>query len=67
MNAGGLPTRRPSQGAGLPATHTRLMQYRLPLLSGRLWPRCVPAVLTVSPSGSTRTCSQLTSLSLQKR
>ena len=33
---------------------TRLMQYRLPLRSGRLCPRWVPVALTVSPSPSTR-------------
>ena len=35
--------------------------HRLPLPSGRLWPRCVPSTLTASPSPSTRTFSQTTS------
>ena len=39
---------------GRPAMETRLMQYRLPLRSGRLCPRWVPVALTVSPSPSTR-------------
>ena len=42
---------------------TRLMQYRLPFLSGRLWPRWVPARLTASPSLRHRTFSQTTSSS----
>ena len=47
----------------LPATDTRLIQYRLPLLSGRLCPKCVPAVDTTSPSGRIRTLVQSTSAS----
>jgi len=33
----------------VPAMQTRLMQYRWPLLSGRLCPRCAPQVDTISP------------------
>lgn len=47
--------------AATPATQTRLMQYLLPFPSGRLWPRCVPSTLTVSPCAAcptTRTFSQ---------
>ena len=41
---------------------TKLIQYLFPLASGRLWPRCVPAVLTVSPLlFKTLTLSQITS------
>lgn len=40
-----------------------LMQYLFPLLSGRLWPRCVPSNDTVSPFGRQRTFSQTTSSS----
>ena len=40
---------------GAPATHTRLMQYRLPAPSGRLWPRCVPLLETTSPPSRWRT------------
>jgi hypothetical protein len=48
--------------AGFPATETKLIQYLFPLVSGRLWPRCVPAVLTVSPLlFKTLTLSQITS------
>ena len=47
--------------SGLPATDTKLMQYREPDLSGKLCPKCVPSTLTVSPSGRTRTWSQTTS------
>ena len=50
---------------GRPATHTKLIQYRLPFPSGRLWPRCVPSILTVSPFGSTLTLSQFVSWSLK--
>jgi len=43
---------------------TRLMQYLLPLRSGRLCPRWVPVRETVSPFLRARTASQLTSWSL---
>ena len=36
---------------GLPAIDTRLMQYRFPLPSGKLCPRCVPASDTDSADG----------------
>ena len=39
---------------GRPATETRLMQYRLPLESGRLCPRCVPSIETASPMSTTQ-------------
>merc|ERR1711908_250986 len=48
---------------GRPAIEIRLMQYLLPERSGRLWPRCVPVVLTVSPSRRTRVFSHTTSWS----
>ena len=41
---------------------TKLIQYLFPLVSGRLWPKCVPAELTVSPLlFKTLTLSQITS------
>jgi hypothetical protein len=41
-----------------------LMQYRLPLASGRLCPKCVPSAETASPVAlSTRMFSQTTSWS----
>ena len=49
--------------SGNPATLTRLIQYRLPFPSGKLWPKCVPSTETASPSGRIRTYSQFTSLS----
>ena len=42
------------------------MQYLLPDLSGRLCPRCVPAVETASPFTRQRTFSQTTSSSLNE-
>ena len=48
--------------AGFPAMETKLIQYLFPLASGKLWPRCVPAELTVSPLlFKTLTLSQITS------
>lgn len=47
-----------------PATETRLIQYLEPFPSGKLWPKCVPSTLTVSPFFNTRTLSQTTSSSL---
>ena len=47
----------------LPATLTKLIQYRFPLESGRLCPRCVPCTLTASPLRKVRTWSQFTSAS----
>merc|ERR1719157_44337 len=55
LAAGGRPL------SGRPATDTRLMQYRLPVPSGRLCPKWVPSALMHSPLGNTRTCSQFTS------
>ena len=52
-----------SSVSGCPATLTRLMQYRFPVASGMLCPRCVPATLTHSPSRRHRTYSQLHSSS----
>ena len=48
---------------GLPAMHTKFMQYRFPRPSGKLCPRCVPSILTVSPFGKTRTFDWTTSRS----
>ena len=45
---------------GCAATHTKLMQYLFPFLSGRLWPRWVPSTLTHSPLGRHLTFSQFT-------
>ena len=39
------------------------MQYRLPLPSGRLWPKWIPSSVTVSPFRKLRTLSQTTSSS----
>ena len=43
--------------------HGWAAKERFPLWSGRLWPKWVPSTLTVSPSGSTRTYSVITSCS----
>ena len=49
--------------ASLPATDTKLMQYRLPLRSGKLCPKWVPSTDTASPLGKHRIFSQTTSSS----
>ena len=41
---------------GCPAMETKLIQYLLPFPSGKLCPKCVPSILTVSPFGKIRTC-----------
>ena len=43
------------KSAARPATQTKFTQYRFPLPAGRLCPKCVPVIDTVSPPGSTLT------------
>lgn len=45
------------KSAARPATQTKFTQYRFPLPAGRLCPKCVPVIDTVSPPGSTLTFS----------
>ena len=48
------------EGSHGPGAAHLLARTLLPLPSGRLWPRWVPAVEMASPSCKTRTWSQLT-------
>ena len=46
---------------GVPAMHTKSMQYLSPEKSGRLWPRCVPHVLDILPPAWIMTFSAISS------